>query len=438
MSAQSFAISRVGPPIRQALRSDFVRHSAIVFGAAMLGNIFNYAFNFALSRRLGVEGFATLSSLVSFLMILSIPTSVLSLVVVKYTAIYHAAEDAARVRRLSQLVLQWSGVGAAGLFLVAALLRAPIASFLRIEDLPLIVLTMAIIAVGVVTAGLRSVLQGEQDFVRYSVSTIMEIGIKVAIAVALVYAGFGVRGAMLGWIIGSACALVYTVWAALVKHGSHADGRCPLDLDVRRLVQTTAGVGLATGFLTLISFLDVVLVKHYFSAHQAGLYAAANLTGKVVLFVVAFVPAVVLPKAVAKTACDDDPVPLLLQAGSITLVMSGAALAVFGIFSSQVVRVIAGRDFVAAAQYVLQYDLAMCLLAVLTLLVNYRIGVHRFGFLYALGFVLAAEIGAIAVFHRTLWDVIHILLIGNAAGVAGCLAGLAGKARLHPSMSEAA
>ncbi len=93
--------ARVARPITKAIRSDFIRHSALVFGASMAGNICNYLFNFALSRRLGVEGFATLSSLVSFLMIISIPVSVLSLIIVKYTAAYHATGDAQRVRRLS-------------------------------------------------------------------------------------------------------------------------------------------------------------------------------------------------------------------------------------------------------------------------------------------------------------------------------------------------
>jgi O-antigen/teichoic acid export membrane protein len=187
-------------------------------------------------------------------------------------------------------------------------------------------------------------------------------------------------------------------------------------------------VGLATAFLTFISFMDVVLVKHYFNAHDAGLYAAVNLTGKVVLFLVAFVPAVVLPKAVARNANGENPVPLLLQAAGITVLMSGAALAAFGLFPSEVLRAIAGRDFVAAAPYVLQYDAAMCMLAFVTLLVNYRIGIHRFEFLYTLGAVVVCEIAAIALLHRTLWDVVHVLLAGNTIAIVACAIGVRTKA----------
>lgn len=426
MTVNTIALRRVMQPVRRALRNDFIRHSALVFAATMATNVFNYFFNFALSRRLGVEGFATLSSLVSFLMILSIPTAVLSLIVVKYTAVYHAANDGQRVRRLSQALFRWTGVGAGVLFAVGALLRGYIANFLHISDDAAILLCLGIISVGVMTPSVRSVLQGEQDFFRFSTSTLLEALLKLIFAVALVYAGFGVAGAMLGWIVGTACALIYTVWAVFRKHGTAVKEPVRLGLDLRRLVQTTAGVALATGILTFISFMDVLLVKHYFDAHQAGLYAAVNLTGKVVLFLVAFVPAVVLPKAVAKTAGGQNPTPLLRQAGAITLLMSGAALAAFGLFPSEIVRVLAGRDFLNAAPYVLQYDAAMCLLAFVTLLVNYGIGIHRFSFLYALGGVLICEVAAVAVYHRTLWDVVHILVAGNAVAVAGCIIGLLG------------
>lgn len=419
-AATALSVDRLTQPVKRALRNDFVRHSALVFGASMAANVLNYVFNFAISRNVGVEGFATLSSLVSFLMLLSIPTSILSLVVVKYAAAYHAAGDAARVRRLSQVLLKWSGIAAVGLFAIGVLLRPEIASFLHIDDDAAIVLCLGIIGLGLITPSVRSILQGEQDFLRYGISTVLEVFLKVLIAIALVYAGYGVAGAMLGWIIGTACAVAYTVWAVLSKHGAASVQPVRLGLDVRRLLHTTLGVGLATGCLTVMSFMDVLLVKHFFNAHEAGLYAAVNLTGKVVFFVVGFVPAVVLPKAIAKNANGENPVPLLAQAACLTAVMSGGVLLVFGALPHEIVRVLAGRAFLAAAPYVLQYDAAMCLLALLTLLINYLIGIHRFQFLYGLGAVLAAEVTAVALFHTTLWDVIHVLLIGNACAILAC------------------
>jgi O-antigen/teichoic acid export membrane protein len=411
---------RMAQPIRTALRSDFLRHSALVFVAAMAGNVLNYLFNFALSRRLGVEGFATLSSLTSFLMLLSIPTAVLTLIVVKYAAVYHAAGDAQRIRRLSYVLLKSTGIAGLLVFAAGALLRSEIAAFLRIPNDGTILFCLGIMAFGLVAPSVRGILQGEQDFVRYGISTVLEAFLKVLVAVAFVYAGYGVAGAMGGWIVGTACSLTYTIWAVLLKHGVPPERSVRLALDLRRLSQTTIGVGLATGFLTCISFMDVLLVKHYFEPHQAGLYAAVNLTGKVVLFLAGFVPAVLLPKAAARAARGENANALLIQAVSITAVMAGLALLIFGSMPAEVIRLLAGRDFIAGAPYVLQYDAAMALLAMLTLIVNYSIGIHRFGFLYALGVVLAGEIVGIVALHASLWNVVHVLLLGNAVAVAVC------------------
>ncbi|HKU68486.1 MAG TPA: oligosaccharide flippase family protein [Candidatus Baltobacteraceae bacterium] len=415
---------RISIPVRRALKNDFLRHGALVFGATMAANVLNYAFNVALSRRLGVEGFATLSSLVSFIMIFSIPASVLTLMVVKYTATFHAAGDTARVRRLSAILLKWTSVAAIVAFVLGVLLHGEVAAFLRIANDPAIPLCIGILALSLITPSVRAILQGEQDFIRYSISVVLENFLKVLLAVALVYAGFGVIGALSGWLLGTFAALAYTVWAVFKKHGSAADASISLGLDVQRLVRTTMGVGFAGAFVVVFSSIDVLLVKHYFTPHEAGLYAAVNLTGKVVLFVAAFVPSVLLPKAAAKHERGEAPTVLLLQAVAVTSVMCGAALVMFGSAPGLVVRILAGADFAAAAPYVLQYDAAMALLAVVTLLVNYRIAIHNFQFLYPFGGVLACEIAAIALFHGTLWDVIHVLLIGNAFAAAVCVYGL--------------
>lgn len=424
MTVSAIGIQRLAQPVRKALRSDFVRHSALVFAASMLVNVLNYAFNFTLSRRLGVEGFATLSSLVSVLMILSIPANVLTLIVVKYTATFHAVGDAQRVRRLSQVLLKVSAVAAIGIMIAGLLLRGVVSSFLHIPNDASIVLTLAIIAIGFVTPAVRGILQGEEDFARYSVSIVLEVLLKVALAVVFVYEGFGVAGAMLGWSVGTSVALTYTIWAVLSKHGAAADASVHLSLDVQRLIKTTLGVALANGTLTCLSFMDVLLVKHYFDAKQAGLYAAVNLTGKVVVFLVAFIPSIVLPKAVTRAQRGEQPLPLLLHAMLLTIAMAGLTLGVFGVMPVQIVTALAGHVFAAAAPLVFQYDVAMGMLALVTLLVNYNIGIHRFTFLYALVAILVVEVVAIALFHSTLWDVVHILLAGNAIAILACSYGV--------------
>ena len=410
---------RVAQPIQKALRNDFVRHGALVFGATMLMNILNYAFNFAISRRIGVEGYAALSALLSLLMILSAPATVVNLIVVKYAAELHAAGDEGRLWRLCQVFLKCTSAVAILLVVVSLSLRATVASFLRIPPDGALVVCVAIMALGFIMPSVRGVLQGRQDFKRFSISITIESGLKMALGVSLVYAGFGIIGAVSGWLCGTVIALAYSVWA--VGHGRAKELRpVNLSLDLRRLFRTTVGVSVATIALTLFSFMDVVLVKHYFGAHEAGLYAAVNLSGKVVLFLVGFLPLIMLPKAIQKAQRGEPALPILVKAAVATICFAGAVLLVFRLAPALVIAVLAGHAFVAAAPYVFEYGIVMAISACLTLLVNYKIGLHRFDFVLPLVIVLIAEVGAIALFHTTLWDVIHILLAGNALSVLAC------------------
>lgn len=423
MATTVSSVQRWALPVRRALRNDFLRHGALVFGATMAVNVFNYVFNFAISRRLGVEGFATLASLVGGFMILSIPANIINLVVVKYASEFHAAEDRARLRRLASVVFKFGALACVAIFGIGLLFRGLAASFLNIPSDDTITISLAIIAIAFITPGIRGILQGKQDFTRFSISTTLEIFAKVALGIALVYAGYGVFGALLGWICGTVVGLAYTIWAVRTP-GRELVQAVRLRMNLGRLAQTTLGVAFSTGTLTILSFMDVVVVKHFFNAHDAGLYAAVNLTGKVVLFFAAFLPTIVLPKAVAALQRRENPIPLLLQAAAGTAIMAGSVLAVFGMIPAIVLRLVAGSAFISGAPYVFQYDAAMALLALVTLLVNYRIGLHRFGFLYGLITVLVAELAAIAVWHGTLWDVIHVLLVGNTFAVFACCIGI--------------
>ncbi len=73
------------------------------------------------------------------------------------------------------------------------------------------------------------------------------------------------------------------------------------------------------------------------------------------------------------------------------------------------------------APYIFKYGLAMSLLGTTNVVVTYRIGLHRFAFVWPLLGVAALEPLAIAFFHWTLTSVIDVLLAVNVAALGLCL-----------------
>ena len=67
---------------------------------------------------------------------------------------------------------------------------------------------------------------------------------------------------------------------------------CTIRYDWRRIAVSGVGSAAITLAGALIGSADVILVKHFFDPDQAGIYSAASLAGKVLLYFVGFVPTV--------------------------------------------------------------------------------------------------------------------------------------------------
>jgi hypothetical protein len=104
---------------------------------------------------------------------------------------------------------------------------------------------------------------------------------------------------------------------------------------------------------------------------------------------------------------------VFLQALGLSVAMSSAGLVVYYFFPALVVTTLAGASFAPAAPYVFTYGFAMVLLAGLNVVVVYKIGIHRFDFLVPLAVCAIGEVVGMSLYHRSLSDVIAVLVIGN-------------------------
>jgi O-antigen/teichoic acid export membrane protein len=404
--------------VRVLLASDFIRHGAIVFVATMFINVFGYVFHFALSRKLGVVRYGELSALNAGYMLSIVVPAIGSTIAIKYAAAFHTAGDDARLAALTDRVLRIACIGGVVSLAILLALAGPIAGFLRVDDRIGVGLAMVVIAISMAGGVLRGLFQGEEDFNGYAISIVMESTLKMIFGIGLAYAGFGIVGAFGGWALGVLITFVYT--ALTLRAKVRGTPRAPLRVDGRALAQTMTGVAAATALLAIVQNADLLVVKHVADPATAGLYGALSLAGKILLFFVSFVPLIVLPKATRLALSGKSAGPVLLQALCVSTAMSLPGLAFYFVEPRLVVTLLAGTAFAAAAPYVFAYGFAMVELAILSVLVNYKIGIHRFDFILPLGLCAIGEVVGISISHRTLDDVIHVLIAGNFLAVIFC------------------
>lgn len=398
----------------RALRSEFVRHGVLVFAGTSLANLLNYFFHFILTRLLGVVAYGEMAALINAVALVALPGSVIMLIVVKFSAELHAVGDYAKVRTFSERVLAYSAILAAVVIAGGFAARSAIGTYLHVGNTSAVSASIVLLGILLVAPAAKGLLQGVQDFKRFALASAIETGMKLLLGIGLVLLGYRVGGALAGFAAGTACGLVYAIFAIKTHWRSE---RVPLHLDLRRLLQTTGGIAIATFALSVLINIDVPLVKHFFSPQVAGLYSGVNLGGKVLFFIVGFVPTLILPKAVARAVRGENPLPVLVRGSAITLLISVCGLILFFAFPSIIMRVLAGSAFAGGGAYLFQYGIASALLAATTVVTTYKIALHRFDFVLPLLFVMICEVAAINLWHPTLHAVIDVLIAGNSCAL---------------------
>lgn len=385
----------------------------------MFVNVMNFAFHALVSRRIGVAAYGSLNALIAGFTLFSSPAIILTTVVVKYAAEFKALGDSAKLRSFASRVLLGLSVAASLVIAIGFLLAGTIANYLHLAHAAPVMLVVLILALNIVLP-IRGLLQGTEAFGPYALSLSSEAGAKTVLAVALTGTiGLGLSGALLGWVLALILSALYTCAVLWRRYRGVRSEK--LNLDFRRLARTSAGVTVATVLITSLGFSDVVIVKHFFDARSAGLYAAASLSGKMLYFLVNFVPAVLLPRAANLSLSGQSAVPVLRQAITVVLVMAASALFVYYRFPAAVVGTLAGASFVPAAPLLFQYGMGITLFATLNTVVFYKMAIHRFDFLIPLAVLAVAELVAIYLYHGSSFQVIHILIATNALALVAAL-----------------
>jgi O-antigen/teichoic acid export membrane protein len=228
------------------------------------------------------------STLVSLLLQASIFLSVLGLLTINVVANYGESKQSDKIiLELEKLALLISGM----LCILTVVLSHALQSFFQFDDyLPFIMLSLAV-AVTVPFTFRTAYLRGKQYFGLASIAGILGAAAKLGFSAVLVLMHFGTTGAIAGIVFAQLLAFGYAALKAK-KHGFSESLRGQLirlpDMrlimpELRYALLVLAGSLIVTGLYSV----DIVVVKHYFDAHTAGLYAGIAAVARIIFFLTA-------------------------------------------------------------------------------------------------------------------------------------------------------
>jgi O-antigen/teichoic acid export membrane protein len=385
--------------------------------AVMGQNLLGLAFTVVFARILGKDGYGSLAALVAAFLILSIPGTALQVTVAREVSGALAVGEEARgaaIRSWMRSLL----CGAAAVTVLSILLRGPIGSLIGVDAHWAAGAVVPTAVLWLVLCVQRGALQGLQRYRLVGASLVGEAGTRLIFGLILVGAGLDVAGAYLGTTM-SIAAMAALLGLALHRELDTAPSghKHPVGERLRDLARRAWAPLVALALFAVLQNIDVIVVKHRVSNDAASAYAAAAVAAKVTIWIAVGLGMYLLPEATRRTRVGRDARPVLLRTLGVSAVTAIPILAIFLLGGHILLDKAFGKDFATADSALPILGVAMALLAITYLCVQYLLALHRSRF------VLILALGAVL-------DPLLLLAAGHsltsiAAVLAGLQAGLA-------------
>jgi O-antigen/teichoic acid export membrane protein len=323
-----------------------------------------YLYNVACIRYLGSRRYGDVAALLALGALVALPLGSVQIILAREAAQLGSVGAAARLlRRMTRgAVILGGALTALGLALVV-----PIQDVLNVESRIAVVTGMSGLLFAVVAAALYGILQGRLRFNDLGAIYAVSGASRVVLVVPALLLGLGAAGALAVNAVAGALAVCLATVALRDLWRVHEPGE-PTHFDRREVGIMLVG---SLAFASLTNA-DVLLAAYFLPDDTAGVYAAAALVGKVVLFLPAAIVTVLLPKAAVRSAAGFSPSKILLASAGVTLAATLMATALLAAVPEDLLVWAFGGDFRESTALLGWFGLAMTAAA----LVNVYLAVY--------------------------------------------------------------
>jgi O-antigen/teichoic acid export membrane protein len=381
--------------------SQGIRAGAIVALATLVLNGSAYLYNVACIRYLGSRVYGEVAAMLALFLLVSLPLGSIQSLLAREVAQIHTPAVATLFRRATTYSI---AVGLA-LVLLGLALVDPIRELLNIESRGIVIAGVSALFFAVVATVLYGFLQGALRFTPLAVTYGVSGFARPVLVVPALLLGLGATGALAVNTVAGCIAVVIAAFA--LRDIWRADLReAAPRLDRRQMTVLLVG-SLAFASLTNV---DILLAKVFLSPEQAGIYAAAALVGKAVLFLPAAVVTVLLPKAASRAAAGLTARKILLASAGVTLAVTLAATVVLVFVPESLVVWAFGGDFRESTALLGWFGLAMTAASLVNVYLSVYFAERNARFPLVVLAAAVAQVVAIVLWHPDPTSIVLVTL----------------------------
>ncbi len=363
--------------IKNPFKNDvFLNGYAIWFSGSMIVAVLNYIFHPILGRLMDPIAFGDVQALISLIAQVGILFGAFSVVAVNITTNFDNHEDRdAMIAELQRISFYIVGFG----IVVILLWISELKSFFNFSSVYPFIGLAIMLPISSAATFRSAYLHGSGRFKDLSVSGVVSSITRLLFAVSLVILGLGSLGATIGIVLAVITSYFYLFWRT--KNDLHLKIKNNFHLlekgSIRKEIVYGVLVLFATTLVTLFFTIDVLVVKYFFSAYEAGLYSGISAVAKVIFFAIVPVSGVLFSSIKLQNTQKENMI-ILSKSLVISILVGLVGLLTFYLFHDMTIKVLIGQKYLSLSYLLPKVGLIMFLSAVLNVLVFYFLALRRF------------------------------------------------------------
>lgn len=392
--------------IKTQLKPDklFLKSGIIVFAGSMVVNVANYLFHLVMGRSLGPSEYGVAVAIISFLALLSIPLSTVSTVVTKFSSEALAHNEMGEISFLFNKLSKFLGMLGIIITVMVIIFSKQIGDFLNLDPQYIKVISI-FLTFSLLVAVTRGILQGVKSFTAYTINTVVEVIVKVGLFMLFFY--LGLKTFSVVWALIASIVITYIVSIFPLKKIIRVKNKA---IDLKVLLRYSSYALLALALISALTYVDVLLVKHFFTAEEAGYYAALATVGKIVIYIATPMILVMFPMISEAHTKNEKHFHLLAQTTAIIVASSTLILGVYYFAPEFVVNILYGQKYLVIGNYLFNFGLAIFLLTLANVLVYYFLSIKKLGFIWLVLVTAIAELALIYLYHDGIGQIVLDLI----------------------------
>jgi len=390
----------------KVFQDKFLRHNFIFFCGSILVAFFNYLYHPILSRMMDIESFGEVQALISLFLLFSMVIGVFRTIVINIVA------NAQEIKEKQELILMLQKVGlyvVSSFSLLIIILSSQLKLFFNFGSIYPFISLAVLLVLSLFFTFRSAILQALHRFVEVSIANIYLSAGRLIFAVLLVYIGWASFGAITAIVLSQFLALIYVY----LKTSNHlmtlAKAKVKITSQIKKELSYALLVFSATLCITFLYSADVIIIKHYFPADQAGFYSGIATIARIIFFITGSVAGVLISHIKIENP-DKENKKTLKKSLFLVGGLGGVALLTFLVFPDIVIKVLIGQKYLEYANLLPRLSLLLFLVSVINVFFFYYLALRKY-FLAVIAILSPLLVIVLSYFrHDSLLEIINNFL----------------------------